>query len=771
MNNLDTYLSKDDQQLFRKIYEQNYFNDKTTPTPITVPSTAPGSLVRETQTIAKKPSLIEGIDLPILTPEEVAAKKYKDLTIGGISESSESKFLNGESAYYTRDNKANSFVKLLMTVTNQIESKVDDKLIPNMISKALENTRCNNKLKAQFQKFIITYTKNLAYNKALLLNEMEYTIYRALSFIYDCDFFYWESFSNKELEWVFSSIKNIGTSMGATATNIKRSLLKALSDAYTSGRHMVETLQPNTYTGQSYVIKKPDNTVEFTKKLEDIPDNEIQSIITNPTYIDEVIKIRLLAASVRTQIESLYILNKNKFCSYLEVANTTKKNPDDSFWFRTPAIVTSTIASINTTTAFSLSATQSTVSELSKSMLVSSAAFISTVLGPMLGLIVGLSLGTLMESEFYKNLRSSRHIYLKFREFQNNYTRETKRQLIRHETVCSYRKNHFGYVSNFESASKTINDYLEKAKINYDIESNNLEYYLYAYSYVCGIEPYIPDGMPNDDDAPVQPRVDPALVDAPAALVQPRVDDAVVDAPAALVQPRVDDALVDAPAPAPAPAALVQPLQGHDQAPVPAPVQPLQEQVDNPQITQREKSLFMSSAQEILRIIGSISPQTKIININKDSEIGNIIQMNIPIINGYLREYIGSLFDDINVYDDHFCIRPIDQTRNLRDNIESCYKTEVKQNISIKNLQILCTMITSKMRNSDVKFKQGNTIWINVGLVDLTKARDISAKDKGLVTFNEYFDNYARGGKKFKKTRNLRKRKTQKRRRRTHKRR
>jgi hypothetical protein len=97
-----------------------------------------------------------------------------------------------------------------------------------------------------------------------------------------------------------------------------------------------------------------------------------------------------------------------------------------------------------------------------------------------------LTIGTFLESDFYKDLRSSRMLHLKFLKFiQQNQTEFG-------ETFdnCSFRHNSNVYEAKFSSVKKDIDKYFFISQIYYDSNISKLEDYFFIYDYICKTHVY-----------------------------------------------------------------------------------------------------------------------------------------------------------------------------------------------------------------------------------------------------------------------------------------
>ena len=191
---------------------------------------------------------------------------------------------------------------------------------------------------------------------------------------------------------------------------------------------------------------------------------------------------------------SLDIQSKNNFCSTFELVKTVEIKKDDPWWYRTPSLVATATASTNLATKVSLDSSPiMNTKDLARTISVDNslaqhavalATITNAVCGPIIGLFIGLAIGTFLESEFFKNLRSSRLINLQFINYINS-DKNLINELRKNTNNCSYSVDKISYIKRFTDVDNDIKNYEKEAKENYDDYIENLFFYLFIYDYIC----------------------------------------------------------------------------------------------------------------------------------------------------------------------------------------------------------------------------------------------------------------------------------------------
>ena len=432
-------LTQMEMDKFSQIYNDNYL-EKTTKSSSTVSS---GS----TTEFNESPSLLKGV--PLIQLQGVGVLQSIDInTIVNFDE----KFNDGSEVFTTE------FMDHIREMDKIIKnSNLSSEAKYALFGKLFNSGKCNNDFNQRFIKFILQYVKLISHNKSILLSNMRDLLTSSISEVGNCDYTNWEGISNKQVEDAIRSGEILRMPADAILT-VADSVSRNATSAFNSFNNLVSS------------------ATAFKERPEQI---EIDDIDTG--VVSEIQKIRELVSLVRTEIMAMKDFEKNNFCSKLEIVNTVKKYPDSAFWLRTPGLVALTTSAVNISAAFSLHSIKAATSAASSHLQTEAlriASIVNTACGPLLGLIIGLSVGTLLESKFYKDLRNSRMIYLSFQKFlaTNNY---------KAFSPCSYRNNATEYKNKFETAKERIDEYFSNTKTYYDDEITNLDFYFFIYDYFC----------------------------------------------------------------------------------------------------------------------------------------------------------------------------------------------------------------------------------------------------------------------------------------------
>jgi hypothetical protein len=460
-------LTQEEINYFKQIYNINYINKNNTSNTDAVSFKIPQGTSFEDFT--EKPSLLKGVPLSKISEDN---NDLIDINVSYFTQSTEH-FNDGTNVYTP------AFSNYIENMDKIIKNKsLSDSTKYTLLGKLLSNFKCaNNNFNQRFIKFIIQYTKLISHNKFILLNQMNNLLQESVNEIGNCDYSNLEGISNKEVE---DAIRT-----GDVFKMPLRAASNAGQFAVSQGKAAVNTV--SKVSALAIGNSKPD--------LYDTKYTPLES--ANKA---ELTRVRNLVSSVRSEIMAMKEFVNNDFCSKLELVNTVKKYPDSAFWLRTPGLVALTTSAVNTGAAFSLNDFGDTTKDLSTYLQNKSstgqqldhqivfnqidalriASIVNTVCGPLLGLIIGLSIGTFLESEFYKNLRNSRMINLSFQTFlsENHYD-------FTQVSECSYRKDAMNYKGKFANSKNNINDYFITAKRYYDDQINNLDFYFFIYDYLC----------------------------------------------------------------------------------------------------------------------------------------------------------------------------------------------------------------------------------------------------------------------------------------------
>ena len=427
------------------------------------------------------------------------------------------------------------FKKYIIIFNDVIKNKSytkDLKLV--MLGKLLTNFKCNNNnFKDRFKSFILDYSSILYYNKQILIEKIKSLVYNSSIKIGNCDWQRFDSLRIKSVESMFSNISSsngpdISSSLSLLGNNVKTGVRRFLGKRTTTSQGNLKKIQDIDEENYNKLSNEQKNDIdkinleniqkekeELDKKNKEIEDNILiqeeklsdeQKLInknrrdqeeTNNELERKTLKeIDNLTKSIRIKIMSLNVQCKNNFCSTFELVKTVEVKKDDPWWYRTPSLVAMTTASTNLITKVSLDSSNIGTTNLTNAIsrsgdqimaqhAVALATLTNAVLGPIIGLFIGLAIGTFLESEFFKNLRSSRLINLQF----INYINSDKKLIVdlRNDNTsnCSYGVNKLDYIKRFNDVNIDIKKYEKEAKENYDDYIENLYFYLFIYDYIC----------------------------------------------------------------------------------------------------------------------------------------------------------------------------------------------------------------------------------------------------------------------------------------------
>lgn len=421
----NTLFREEEITLFKKIYNLNFFNKLKDPTT----------------------DLFKGIDI---TPiDDNVTLNYNNFEIN------EDLKFNDNNNVYTPE-----FKKSMIEIDNIINNEGhDDNLKYTLIGHKLQNFNCNsNYYRFRLIKHILNYCECIKINKSILLNKQQKTIRRAAELIGNCDFENLESFSIKEIEDWFRGIPN------------------------TKKEDFFEKIKKINNIGKGF-INRLSNIIQRLKGNRRIDNTESVQIKEQPQQ--ELKELKLKMDKVRMDIMSLDELNKNNFCTDFEMALTYEKYKTSEKWFSNPQLVafTSTSASMTIQSIIKTpTISQSLTSSIHPYAL---ATFVTTALGPLIGLFFSIGVSYFLDSKFYKDLRSTRQINLNFINWISK--NEELIDILNKHSSCSYRTDPINYKERVESAHTIIKEYLDESNEIFNKHIKKLEFYLYAYYYRCKI--------------------------------------------------------------------------------------------------------------------------------------------------------------------------------------------------------------------------------------------------------------------------------------------
>jgi hypothetical protein len=212
-------------------------------------------------------------------------------------------------------------------------------------------------------------------------------------------------------------------------------------------------------------------------------------------------------------------LKEQNFCSFIELAKTYEKTNHSPYWLTIPRLSMMIMSSSSIITSAVLTNTGTTTTTLTKEFTqhhfanaLMLATFITTTLSPLVGLIISLGIGTLLESKFWKDLRNSRLINLEFMKFIS--TQEGFAQMLNTENIddsnihCSFRLRKDEYINKFKEVNANISEYNEITRKYFDDHIDKLYFYLFVYHLSCKIKPELRNLSKMDEyiDVPAPPK-------------------------------------------------------------------------------------------------------------------------------------------------------------------------------------------------------------------------------------------------------------------------
>ena len=434
--------TEEEKTLFINIYNFNFLNKLRDPTI----------------------NLFKGIDItPISDNETISYEKF---------EINDNLLFNDNTNVYTPE-----FKQSMIDIDNIINNEGhDDNLKYILIGHKLNDFECNkNNFRFKLIKHILNYCKCIKINKSILLKNQQKAIQRAAILIGNCDFESLESFSIKEIEdWI--------RELPDTNLEIFMNRLKSMGSIGTYFNNKVAKIM---------------NRIKGKREIDETPEREIDQIQPQEqqTEPDKIIlkEITDKMNRVRMNIMSLDELNKNNFCTDFEMALTYEKYKTSKKWFSNPQLVafaganaTMTIQSIVKTYDTKINPVESVIRQTTHRINPHAlATFVTTALGPLIGLFISIGVSFFLDSEFYKNLRNTRQINLNFIKWISKNSFLTNE--LESGGSCSYRNDKIDYTRRVESATLIINEYLDQANQHFNQHIKKLEFYLYAYYYRCKI--------------------------------------------------------------------------------------------------------------------------------------------------------------------------------------------------------------------------------------------------------------------------------------------
>ena len=464
-------LTPEEQRKFTKIYKNNF---------------------AEIPDNSKNPELIRGIDVP----EKPSLGEYADCSVIDIN----MEFVNGGKVY------TDGFKELIEKIDKIIydDSKKDDiKYV--LIGECLKDSHCSKyDLKYRLIKHILSYLDKILHNKAKLLSEMDLLNVECIKIIGNCDYENFEGISNKEIEQIFRSIDF--TKLPAYVSIAVSSLIIKLP-----AKFAIDTFKKiHNFIKPRKQLEVKTNLTLFKPKTQDEKDehekkkitDHIKAYFSTPEFAnakDITNEARKISSIVRSEIITLHELQKEKFCSSIEVAKLYDKTKNSPYWLTVPRLTMFIMSSSSLITNFALSGTGNSSTTLTQlfsknhssiNALVLS-TFLTSILTPLAGTIIALGIGTLLESEFWKNLTDSRRINVQFMKLISD--TESYHPMLNAEYKsgerCSFRNDSDGYIQKFKEVNDMIGEYKAKSMKYFDNHCDKLYFYLFVYNFVCKIKP------------------------------------------------------------------------------------------------------------------------------------------------------------------------------------------------------------------------------------------------------------------------------------------
>lgn len=462
----EDFLTMEEKQIFLTIYNDNFVK------------------LQKNQI----PTLLNNIQLPNVRNED-AYNGYKEISI-----IDDIHFKKGQQVYTDGFKKyINDLDKIIYDDSKQKEIKFI------LIGELLRNFHCNaNFFKFRLVKHILNYVDKIIFNKALLLKRMDQLIVDSVKKIGNCDYENFEALSNKEIEEFFRNI-NPDSIPNSILYSFKYISVKMPNQAITNAYNYFN----------NYFNKHKQSPIEQNSK------EQLNPIINQ----NDLEMIRNNASKARVDLISLNGLKEQKFCSFIELAKTYEKTNHSPYWLTIPRLSMMIMSSSSIITSAVLTTTGTTATTLTKEFTqhhfanaLMLATFLTTTLSPLVGLIISLGIGTLLESKFWKDLRNSRLINLEFMKFIS--TQEGFAQMLNTENIddsnihCSFRLRKDEYINKFKEVNANISEYNEYTRKYFDDHIDKLYFYLFVYHLSCKIKPELRNLQKIDEyiDVPAPPK-------------------------------------------------------------------------------------------------------------------------------------------------------------------------------------------------------------------------------------------------------------------------
>jgi hypothetical protein len=400
-----------------------------------------------------------------------------------------------------------------------------------------------------FKKFILNYCKILVHNKYILIQKLKEIIRISIELIGGCDWNNYESMRNKYIEDSLRTTKKLlksvlpGKSKIITNKNLDDKIF--CFEEYLKGNNIFSTSVKNYLANMinndgsditfqdinifiSYIIDRISFNSDEVKSLcsKHIiggttgtrgrkADSKFKSGIFNKIDFTNWFprskgydKLTELITNEKNNIINYYNYLNYNFISKFEVAKTAEVTNWDPWWLRTPSIVaysvlatTTEVTAINyqysesvpdwktTTDTFNSISSNGNVNEHNLNLFLAQVMHIS--MGPIIGVFVGAVVGSILESKWFKNLRTTREQNLRFQDFITNYEKKegkinekiislTKKEKT-HNSKCLYTSDTYSYLLRFYLV-KCLRELYEKICYNYyDKHIENIDIFLFLF--------------------------------------------------------------------------------------------------------------------------------------------------------------------------------------------------------------------------------------------------------------------------------------------------
>jgi hypothetical protein len=538
--------------IFSKIYNENYYS-RSSKLGYCNRENGFEQFDEETDTILENiPSLLSGIMIePLLNDDGSEITELIDINT--------SEFL----LKHIVQNEGAKILDILKKIININSRNISKEVKILLVSKLkFSNTQAD-----AFKKFILNYCKILVHNKYILIQKLKKIIKISIELIGGCDWNNYESMRNKYIEDSLRTTKKLlksvlpGKSKIITNKNLDDKIfcfeeyLKGNNIFSTSGKNFLANMINNNWSDITFhdidsLISFINNPISFnsdevkslcSKHIRDIKggttgtrgrkaDSKIKSSLFNRIDFTNWFprskgydKLTEIITNEKNNIINYYNYLKYNFISKFEVAKTAEVTKLDPWWLRTPSIVaysvlatTTEVTAINyqysesvpdwktATDTFNSFSSNGKVNEHNLNLFLAQVMHIS--MGPIIGVFVGAIVGSILESKWFKNLRTTREQNLRFQDFITNYEKKegkinekiislTKKEKT-YDSKCLYTSDTYSYLLRFYLV-KCLRELYEKICYNYyDKHIENIDIFLFLFEVNFNIS-LSPNSIPN----------------------------------------------------------------------------------------------------------------------------------------------------------------------------------------------------------------------------------------------------------------------------------